>query len=203
MKYLALGDSYTYGEKVPPIYSFPYQLVQELRAQNVAVEAPEVVAMTAWTSADLRQHLESYNTLKNYNLCSLLIGVNNQYRGMPIDTFRQDLDKLTDFALQKVEQNSTAVLLLSIPDWGLTPYNKDRNKAEVSQEIDLYNEIIKQKSQEIDCLFVDICSLSREHADQAVYLVDDGLHPSAEAYKSWVNKILTQTLNLGEVFASK
>ncbi len=197
MKYLALGDSYTYGEKVPPIYSFPYQLVQKLRSQNVAIDAPEVVAMTAWTSSELLQHLESYTTLPSYDLCTLLIGVNNQYRGMPIDNFRRDLDQLTQLALDKVEQDSMRLLLLNIPDWGLTPYNKDRNKAKVSQEIDLYNEIIRQKSQEIDCLFVDVCSLSREHADQAVYLVDDGLHPSAEAYKKWVEKILTQTLNLG------
>ncbi len=197
IKYLALGDSYTYGEKVPPIYSFPYQLVQSLREDNVDILSPEIVAMTSWTTSELLEHIKTYKLLPTYDLCTLLIGVNNQYRGLPIEEFKNDFDTLVSLALDKVERDSARLILLNIPDWGLTPYNKDRNKAEVSSEIDAYNAFIKSKSEQIDSKYVDICSLSREQAKSPKFLVDDGLHPSVEAYSEWTKKILTQTLNLG------
>ncbi len=197
IKYLALGDSYTYGEKVAPIYSFPYQLTQSLRKQNLQVNAPEIVAMTAWTTTDLLKHLSEYQLAPSYDICTLLIGVNNQYRGLDLSIFKKEYDQIVKIALDKVEQNSNRCILINIPDWGLTPYNKEKNKSEVSREIDTYNKLIYEKSQEIDCKYVDICSLSRQHADNSEYLVDDGLHPSEKAYSEWTKKILTQTLNLG------
>ncbi len=197
MNYLALGDSYTYGEKVPPVESFPYQIVQKLRAENLEAAAPEIIAMTAWTTADLLDHLSRYKTRKSYNLCSLLIGVNNQYQGLAMDKFYTEYTQLVDYALQKIEQQSARLLLLTIPDWGLTPYNDKKDPKTVSQEIDLYNAYIKKTATKIDAPLVDICALSRAHGADIEYLVEDGLHPSAKAYTQWTEKILTHILNLG------
>ncbi len=197
MKYLALGDSYTYGEKVPPIYSFPYLLVRSLRARGVQISAPEVVAMTAWTTSELLEHMRDYPFEQSYDLCTLLIGVNNQYRSMDMEVFQKDFDELCRFALQKVDMDPRKLLLLNIPDWGLTPYNKDREPTEVSAEIDQYNQYISQKSKELQSPYIDICSLNRQHVRDKSYLVDDGLHPSSKEYQAWVEEILTETLNLG------
>ncbi len=197
MNYLALGDSYTYGEKVPPIHSFPYILVQELRRKGIQIASPEVVAMTSWTSTELLDHMKDYSFESNYSFCTLLIGVNNQYRGLDISLFEKDLNRLCDFALHKVDMNPSNLILMNIPDWGLTPFNKTHDPKQVSEEINAYNDLILQKSQQLLSPYVDICTLNRAHANQAEYLVNDELHPSAKEYLLWAKKILTQTLNLG------
>jgi lysophospholipase L1-like esterase len=193
LTYLALGDSYTIGEAVPPEQSFPYQLVHNLNATNHFVKKPEIIAVTGWTTGDLKKGIISRD-LKNhqYNIVTLLIGVNNQYRGYSKEDYRTEFIELLNTAISYAGGNKQHVFVLSIPDWSVTHFAKangfDINK--VSMEIDEFNAINKQETETLGVAYVDITPSSRRAAYQANLTAGDGLHPSGDMYYQWIAALL-------------
>ncbi len=192
--YLALGDSYTIGESVPLHESFPYQLVQQLRAKHPGFQAPEIVAKTGWTTNELATHLIHTLLQKQYDFVTLLIGVNNQYRGLLIQEFDQEFTFLLLKALQYNGHQNNRVFVLSIPDWSHTPFAQNKSQetgldlAETSAQIDAFNEVIKKRCEDMEIEFVYITDVTRNCAPEM--LAQDGLHYSANMHQIWANLLL-------------
>lgn len=194
--FLALGDSYTIGELQPLHESFPYQAVQLLRSQNLDFNAPEIIAKTGWTTDELLNHINSIKLNTSYDLVTLLIGVNNQYRGRSVESFIPELNSLIEIAIDKAANKKSNVFLLSIPDWGVTPFAKERENTKVSNEIDVYNEACKEASDKFGINFIDITSSQRSDNYNEGFLAEDGLHPSGKEYRKWAVKLLEDTSGL-------
>jgi lysophospholipase L1-like esterase len=192
--YLALGDSYTIGEQVPITESFPYQLVQLLRKQGMNFQAPEIIAATGWTTDDLKLAIDNHLLLSSYDLVSLLIGVNNQYRGRSAEEFRLHFRMLLETALNLAGGITQNLVVLSIPDWGVTPYAKDREPPVIAQQIDLYNFMCQAESEQFQVNYINITAGQRVNAGAEGFLAADGLHPSAKEYKQWSEKICSGVL---------
>jgi len=192
--YLALGDSYTIGESVPLHESFPYQLVQQLRAKHPGFQAPEIVAKTGWTTNELATHLIHTLLQKQYDFVTLLIGVNNQYRGLSIQEFDQEFTFLLLKALQYNGHQNNRVFVLSIPDWSHTPFAQNKAQetgldlAETSAQIDAFNDVIKKRCEDMEIGFVYITDVTRNCAPEM--LAQDGLHYSANMHQIWANLLL-------------
>ena len=192
--YLALGDSYTIGESVPLHESFPYQLVQQLRAKHPGFQAPEIVAKTGWTTNELATHLIHTLLQKQYDFVTLLIGVNNQYRGLSIQEFDQEFTFLLLKALQYNGHQNNRVFVLSIPDWSHTPFAQNKAQetgldlAETSAQIDAFNNVIKKRCEDMEIEFVYITDVTRNCAPEM--LAHDGLHYSANMHQIWANLLL-------------
>jgi lysophospholipase L1-like esterase len=187
--YLALGDSYTIGETLPLYQSFPYQAVQQLRQKGHNFTAPEIVARTGWTTAELEQAMDGYPFLSKYDFVSLLIGVNNQYRGQEVMVYKQGFEELLKKAIALTNGKKEHVLVLSIPDYGVTPHAKDLDPEKIGREIEVLNSISKLISIQYKVNYVDIMPDSRLAADQPELLAEDGLHPSAAAYAQWAQLV--------------
>jgi lysophospholipase L1-like esterase len=188
--YLALGDSYTIGEQVLLTESFPYQTVQLLRKKNIEITAPEVIAKTGWTTDDLNAAIQENIFLKEYDFVSLLIGVNNQYRGRAVEEYETEFNFLLEQAIVFAGNSSTKVFVLSIPDWGVTPFANDRDISKIANEIDEYNAACKKITLQHNCTFIDITTSQRTDAHNAEMLASDGLHPSVKEYGKWAKKII-------------
>jgi lysophospholipase L1-like esterase len=188
--YLALGDSYTIGEQVLLSETFPYQAVQLLRYKNIEIAAPEIIAKTGWTTDELHQAILQKLFLKKYDFVSLLIGVNNQYRGLSIESYKIEFEILLKQAIGFAGGKSANVFVLSIPDWGVTPYAKDRDTAKIFAEINAYNLICKKITLQYHCNFINITTPQRRDAHRAEMLASDGLHPSSKEYKKWAKKLV-------------
>jgi lysophospholipase L1-like esterase len=186
--YLALGDSYTIGEGVPIYESFPYQTVQLLRP-SYAVCAAEIVAKTGWTTDELQTGIDDNHFLPQYDIVSLLIGVNNQYRGRSVDEYAQQFDRLLQQAIAFAGNQSQHVFVLSIPDWGVTPFASGRDRAAITQEIDAFNAVNKQIASKYSVHYIDITPGTREAANDASLLAADQLHPSGKEYARWAVKL--------------
>ena len=189
LHFLALGDSYTIGEGVESSQTWPAQLADALRQQKIAVADPKIVATTGWTTADLSAAMDQANFTSDYDLVGLLIGVNNQFQGRSQEEYRQQFDTLLHRAITLARGSTKHVFVVSIPDWGVTPFagqvNADR--AEVGKEIDQFNAIAKDLTVTAGVQFIDITPITRHRKD---LVADDGLHPSAQMYGLWVQKIL-------------
>lgn len=185
MKYLALGDSYTIGEQVPLYESFPYQLVQMARRAGWKLDAPEILAKTGWTTDELIRAMNSYVFQPPYDWVSLLIGVNNQYRGWPVATYSIEFNKLLDDAIQLAGGRRDRVVVVSIPDWGATPFAAERNREEISNQIDAFNKINQQHAEEQAVGYIDITPGTRLAISDSSLLAPDGLHPSGLEYRRW------------------
>jgi len=200
--YLALGDSYTIGEQVEIIKSFPYQLVQLFRRAGHSFTAPEIIAKTGWTSDELISHLEDYRTLEKYTIVSLLIGVNNQYRGRNVNEFKPEFRFLLNKAISYAHDPSN-VFVVSIPDWGVTPFAEGRDRKQIAVEIDDYNGACKEIAEELNIQFIEITNSQREDGTKDEFLAGDKLHPSAMEYGKWAEKIFNKidrgdkVMNLG------
>ena len=189
MTYLALGDSYTIGEGVPLHESFPYQAVQLLRRDGFMFQAPEIVARTGWTTDELLSNISSTRLLPSYDFVSLLIGVNNQYRGRSLDEYRQQFETILRKSIRLAGNQSSKVIVLSIPDWGVTPYaaNRDRNK--IAEEIDDFNLINKSVTLQHGANYIDITPGTREANSDLSLITTDGLHPSGKEYGKWAKMV--------------
>jgi lysophospholipase L1-like esterase len=189
MRYLALGDSYTIGEAVPETGRWPVQLATRLRGEGVALDDPTIVATTGWTTDELSAAMDATTFAPPYDLVSLLIGVNNQYRGRSADDYRDEFRRMADRAIALAGQRAGRVLVLSIPDWGVTPFahGSGRDVARIAQELDVYNAIAREDVLQRGAHWVDITDISREHP---ALLAEDGLHPSAEQYTLWMEAAL-------------
>ncbi|MCD0281023.1 SGNH/GDSL hydrolase family protein [Xanthomonas melonis] len=186
-RYLALGDSYTIGEGLAPAQGWPAQLADGLRAHGWAVQTPQVIATTGWTTDELQAGIDAAAPQGPFDLVSLLIGVNNQYRERSLDEYRSQFDALLQRAIELAGGHAARVLVLSIPDWGLTPFARaqGRDAGLIAAQIDAFNDVAAERCAERAIRFVDITPTSRDGGDAAEMLVDDGLHPSGAMYARW------------------
>ncbi|HEY9237468.1 MAG TPA: SGNH/GDSL hydrolase family protein [Burkholderiaceae bacterium] len=185
---LALGDSYTIGEAVPAHERWPAVLVQRLRHGGMPIDEPQIVAVTGWTTDELAQGMDAAALLPPYDLVTLQIGVNNQYRGRPADDYRAQFAGLLDRATALAGDRAERVVVASIPDWGVTRFAREqgRDRARIAAELDAYNALARTETERAGARFVDITGISRQHPE---LLADDGLHPSAGQYALWVEAI--------------
>lgn len=187
--YLALGDSYTVGEAEPSDVSFPAQLASSLTYDKVPTSSPTIIATTGWTTANLIHAIAiSGITQKKYDFVTLLIGVNDQFQGVPQSTYNTNFVQLLHTAINFVNGDSTRVFVLSIPDYGVTPFAAGRDSI-IGPEIDQFNAINKLESIKAGVNYLDITAISREAATDPTLIAPDGLHPSAKMYTLWVQQL--------------
>jgi len=212
--WLALGDSYTIGEGVTAEARWPMQLARALRDDGIAIADPRIIATTGWTTDELSAALDDMDagsagvaptkadpagpvstrdaSSRTYGFVSLLIGVNDQYRGRGADDYRDAFAALLQRAIGYAGGRADRVLVLSIPDWGVTPFaaGQGRDPALIGRELDAYNAIAREACAQRDVAFVDVTPVSRERGAQPAMLVEDGLHPSAQMYAQWARLAL-------------
>lgn len=194
LRILALGDSYTIGESVEPHERFPEQLAAALRNRGRTVTELVVVARTGWTTDELNAALDKRHPTGTFDLVTLLIGVNNQYRGRSVDDYRLEFAGLLQRAIAFARMNPQRVLVLSIPDWGVMPFADGRDRAKIGQEIDAFNAVNWEESVRAGAQYVDITPISREAQRLPDLIAPDGLHPSAVQYAAWVELMLPKVL---------
>ena len=187
--YLALGDSYTIGESVPIQDNFPNQTVQLLRNAGLDFKPAEIVAKTGWTTDELQNKINTYTFTPPYSIVTLLIGVNNQYRGRSVENYKPEFESLLKQAIQFADGKADHVIVLSIPDWGATPFASGRDREQIAKEIDAYNAANKMISEQYKVHYIDITPWTREAAIDPSLVAGDGLHPSAKEYKRWSEKL--------------
>jgi len=192
MRYLALGDSYTIGEGVPAAQRWPVQLAAALRAEGIALKDPRIIATTGWTTDELASAIDVAEPLGQWDLVSLLIGVNNQYRGRTVVGFRSEFGELLDRAIAFARGRADRVLVLSIPDWGVTPFaiHEAGNRGNIAAEIDAFNTAKREVCEARGVAFVDITPASRTRGGEADQVAEDGLHPSGAMYTAWTQLAL-------------
>jgi lysophospholipase L1-like esterase len=192
LRWLALGDSYTIGEDVAEAGRWPVQLATLLRADGIAVDPPLIVARTGWTTDELAAAMDAAELARGYDLVSLLIGVNNQYRGRPLDEYEAQFTALLARAIALAGHRTGRVLVLSIPDWGVTPFAaaSGRDVARIAAELDAFNRAAAAICAGRGVAFVDITHISRDPGARADMLATDGLHPSAAQYALWAKYAL-------------
>ncbi len=188
MKYLALGDSYTIGELVEAKDNFPNQIVSIVNKQDIQLVLDKIIAVTGWTTGELNEAIEKEKPPNNYDWVTLLIGVNNQYRGQDIKLYEQELYNLLAQSILFANGRASRVIVLSIPDWGMTPFNTKRDVTKTSKDIDAYNAIKKKWAEHFGCPFIDITPLTRQYAKDEAYLTEDKLHLTGTMYKLWAEK---------------
>ena len=186
--FLALGDSYTIGESVEENERWPNQFIDYAQEYNVYFENPKIIAETGWKSNDLIDAIKSTNFDKKYDYISLLIGVNNQFNSRPIDEFNEDLNKLLN-EINYLRKASSSIIIISIPDWGYTPFGEGYNRSQISNEINQFNNVLKRFATNNDFNFVDVTEISRKAISETDLIANDNLHPSGLMYSEWVEKI--------------
>ena len=185
MRYLALGDSYTIGEGVAAAERWPEQLAVRLHANGATLREPEFIAKTGWTTDELSAAIARRNPRGPYALVSLLIGVNNQFRGRGVEEYRAQFTALLDVASTLAGGNAKRVIVLSIPDWGVTPFAEGRDRTAIAEAIDSFNTVGRDETRRAGARWVDITPASRATARGSGLLVADGLHPSGAMYAKW------------------
>jgi lysophospholipase L1-like esterase len=187
LSYLALGDSYTIGEGIAAPDAWPRQLARTLREDGIALSDPRVIATTGWTCDELSAAIDAAAPANDQDFVSLLIGVNDQYRGVALDVFRPCFARLLERAIGFARGRAGRVLVLSIPDWGVTPFAGASGRAatQIAAELDAFNGAARAACATRDVAFVDITPLSRERGAQPAMLAADGLHPSAAMHALW------------------
>lgn len=189
-RFLALGDSYTIGESVEPGQRWPVQLAAALRGQGIAITDPEIIATTGWTTDDLAAAIDTADPRGPYEFVSLLIGVNNQYRGGSLEEYRWQFAELLDRAIAFGGGERSRVLVLSIPDWGVTPFAEGRDRGTIAMEIDSFNALNRAETLRTGAQYVDVTPASRRASTDRSLVAEDGLHPSAEMYRLWAELAL-------------
>jgi len=192
--YLALGDSYTIGESVDSSLRWPVQLAELLTAEGIPTESPLIVARTGWTTDELASGIEAAGIGETFDLVSLLIGVNNQYRGRDLGEYRVQFVDLLTRAIRFAGGNPERVLVLSIPDWGVTPFAAGRDRAEIAEEIDAFNAVNRSEAEGAGAYYLDVTGISREAAADPGLVAEDGLHPSGAMYSRWARAALPLAL---------
>ena len=188
--YLALGDSYTIGESVPENERFPVQLTQQLRDANYKMTDAKIIARTGWTTDELATAIKAEDLNTTYNMVTLLIGVNNQYRGRSQDEYRTQFAALLQTAIAFANNNAQNVIVVSIPDYGVTPFAASKNPGTIAKELDEYNRISLEESKKVNTRYVEITSISRTAKNDKSLIAKDNLHPSGKMYELWVEKLL-------------
>ena len=192
LSYLALGDSYTIGEGVPEAGRWPHQLARALRAEGIALDDPLTIATTGWTTDELDAAIDAADPRGPFDFASLLVGVNNQYRGRDVDDYAAGFAALLARAIGFAGVRPGRVLVLSIPDWGVTPFAaaSGRDTAAIARELDAYNAAARRVCDARGVAFVDITAASRARGAEPQMLAADGLHPSGSMYSEWTRLAL-------------
>jgi lysophospholipase L1-like esterase len=193
VRFLALGDSYTIGEGVAEGERWPMLLADILRAHGYLAQV-RIVAHTGWTTDELGRGIQGTQLSPPYDLVTLLIGVNNQYRGHDLDEYREGFRFLLGEAVGYARGDPERVLVLSIPDWGVTPFADGRDPGKIAAEIDRFNAVNRQESETAGVHYVEITGESRTDARDPSFLASDGLHPSGKMYAAWANLALPAAL---------
>jgi len=192
VKYLALGDSYTIGQGVEENERWPNQLSAQLESNDIDVQKTQIIAQTGWKTSDLLNGIAD-STLNEYDLISLLIGVNNQFWSQPFDVFQTEFDSLVNIAIEAVGKER--IFIVSIPDYGVTPFGSS-NSENIANDIDMYNGYISERCAEEGFPFINVTEISRQLGDSDGALATDNLHPSGYQYSLWVNEMLPSVLEL-------
>ena len=189
LHYLALGDSYTIGEGIPAEACWPIKLAEGLRRAGIMVDYPRIVAVTGWTTDELTQGMDQAALSVGYDLVTLQIGVNNQYRGRSLDDYGEQFSALLARAIELAGNRPGRVVVVSIPDWGVTRFAREAgsDSKRIAEELDQFNAWARTQSARSGVPFVDITAISRQHPER---LANDGLHPSAAQYTLWLEVIL-------------
>jgi lysophospholipase L1-like esterase len=198
MRFLALGDSYTIGEGVEQAERWPMRLAALLRERGVQIGDPQIIARTGWTTDELSGAIDDADPRGPYTLVTLLIGVNNQYRGRDAEEYRAEFTGLLRRAIGFAGGDASRVVVLSIPDWGVTPFADGRDRARIAAEIDAYNAINRDEARRAGARWVDVTLQSREAGADPAFLVSDGLHPSGRAYAEWARLALPEAAEAAE-----
>tara|TARA_R110000868_G_scaffold304437_7_gene565066 strand:- start:46374 stop:47090 length:717 start_codon:yes stop_codon:yes gene_type:complete len=198
IKYLALGDSYTIGESVKEQLRWPVQLVDSLKENGVETSELKIIARTGWTTSELQSGIISDSPNSPYDLVSLLIGVNNQYRGYDIEIYRTEFRELLELAIEFTGNDSTKVFVVSIPNYGVTPFGQTKGEDKIRQELLEYDAIASHIALEYGIPFVNITPISEKAKQVTSLIASDELHPSGKMYSEWVHEILPTVLSLLE-----
>jgi lysophospholipase L1-like esterase len=193
VRYLALGDSYTIGESVLENERWPNQLAAMLSEKNIQIEVT-IIACTGWTTDELWQGIQANLPQGTFDLVSLLIGVNNQYRGYDINEYRQQIRFLLSKSIEYAGNDPNRVIVLSIPDWGVTPFASGRDREQIAKEIDAFNLVGREESKKAGVHFADVTPISREAINDLSLVASDGLHPSGKMYFEWAKLALSEAL---------
>ena len=192
--FLALGDSYTVGEGVSYEESWPSQFVDYALERGIDFKNPELIAQTGWKTYDLLNAIRSSNLSVKYDFISLLIGVNNQFNSRPLIEFEDDLNEILT-EINYLKKGNSKVIVISIPDWGYSPYGSNYDRERISDEIDQFNNILKKISEQNNLNFVDVTLISRLAIKEPNLIAEDNLHPSELMYSEWVKKIYESWIN--------
>jgi acyl-CoA thioesterase I len=194
IKYLALGDSYTIGQSVDASLRFPVLLIDSLRNEGISCFSAKIIATTGWTTGNLISAINTAALPDTFNLVSLLIGVNNQYQNLSIAEYTIQFEQLLQTSIQKVGGDSSHVFVLSIPDYGVTPFGA-ANATEIALEIDQFNAINQEITEQYGISYFNITEISRLAANDLSLIASDGLHPSGKMYQLWVDLIFDSIKN--------
>ncbi len=195
VRYLALGDSYTIGESVNESERWSMQLAESLKREGYTTEVT-VIARTGWTTDELWEGIQAREIDPPYDLVSLLIGVNNQYRGRDVEEYREQFVFLLSKAIEYADEDANRVIVLSIPDWGVTPFAGSRDANQIAMEIDQFNAVNREETEKADAHYVDITPVSREAVNDPSLIAGDGLHPSGKMYAEWAKLALPVVLDV-------
>lgn len=188
-KFLALGDSYTIGESVAGNERWPVQLAKALNERGQKIDPPKIIATTGWRCDQLKRAILDAKLSADWGMVSLLIGVNNQYQGRTVESYAPEFEELLTMAVTLAGGKKENVFVVSIPDYGFTPFGKPKQEA-ITQAIDAYNAVNKGITAKMGIKYVDITDLTREGLAKPEYVAADGLHPSGAMYSLWVERIL-------------
>jgi lysophospholipase L1-like esterase len=199
MKYLALGDSYTIGEKIAAEENFPNQVYLMLREKNIDIMQPRIIAVTGWTTDELLEGIKASELVESIDtdndLVTLLIGVNNQYRGRSAAEYENEFEVLLVRAIHFAQDDPGRVIVLSIPDWGITPFAEGRDRGQISREIDAFNAVNRRLAEKHHTYYIDITPWTRQAENDHGLLTTDKLHPSGREYHRWAKNITSLVLD--------
>jgi lysophospholipase L1-like esterase len=197
MHYLALGDSYTIGEGLPVNETYAAQLTQALKVKQISIEDPTIIARTGWTTTDLLHGIDKAKLKSQYDLVTLLIGVNNQYQNLPLADYSAEFRDLLSIAIRLAGNDSSHVIVLSIPDYSVTPFGRNMIDSDrIPAELDAYNRVSKKISSEFRVGYLDVTADSRKAGQDPLLLAQDGLHYSAKEYGIWASALLPMTIRM-------
>ena len=199
IQYLALGDSYTIGESVETHERWPNQLAGLIESSPVFASRRvdvSIIARTGWTTQELWEGIQGKELNPPYDLVSLLIGVNNQYRGYDIDEYRKQFAFLLNKSVQYAGGDPRRVIVLSIPDWGVTPFAQGRDRKQIAKAIDGFNAVNREETEDAGAQYLDITPISRQAVQSPALIASDGLHPSGEMYDEWAKVVFPIVTNI-------
>ena len=192
--FLALGDSYTIGQSIDEKDRWGRQLIDLLK-DELNITKHEIIAQTGWTTAELIDAIETEKMTEQYDMVSLLIGVNNQYRGQSLDTYRVEFRQLLNISTKLSKNDPKKVIVLSVPDWGKTPFAQGKERDNIATEIDAFNLVAKEECTKMNIIFIDITEITRKNIDSSMF-ASDSLHYSGEMHRLWANQALQISKNI-------